>query len=54
MVFIKTDMVAKGIPQDDIPENWVGRWVNKSLRMRTVTVVLENDYFLIHGLGKCE
>ena len=38
MVFIKTDMVAKGILQDDIPENWVGRWANRSLRMRTMTV----------------
>ena len=38
MVFIKTDMVAKGISQDDIPENWVGRWANRSLRMRTMTV----------------
>ena len=34
----KTDMVAKGISQDDIPENWVGRWANRSLRMRTMTV----------------
>ena len=25
MVFVKTDMVAKGISQDDIPENLVGR-----------------------------
>ena len=25
--FVKTmDIVAKGISQDDIPENWVGRW----------------------------
>ena len=23
-------MVAKGISQDDFPENWVGRWVNRS------------------------
>ena len=23
-IFVKTDMVAKGISQDDIPENWVG------------------------------
>ena len=77
-------MVAKGISNDDIPENWVGRWANRSLRMRTMTVskmltnqftsegspifvpntsvvyfqeqmfCFENDYFLIHGLGKCE
>ena len=76
-------MVAKGISQDDIPENWVGRWANRSFRMRTMTVsessptnsprrvvpyfteyfgsifsrtkvCFENDYFLIHGLGKCE
>ena len=82
--FVKTDMVAKGISQDDIPENWVGRWANRSFRMRTMTVsessptnsprrvvpyfyqyfdsivlknsknCFENDYFLIHGLGKCE
>ena len=38
MVFVKTDMVAKGISQDDIPENWVGRWANRSFRMRTMTV----------------
>ena len=31
-------MVAKGISQDDIPENWVGRWANRSFRMRTMTV----------------
>ena len=37
MVFVKTDMVAKGISQDDIPENWVGRWANRSFRMRTMT-----------------
>ena len=37
--FVKTtDMVAEGISQDDIPENWVGRWVNISYRMRTMTV----------------
>ena len=36
--FVKTDMVAKGISQDDIPENWVGRWANRSFRMRTMTV----------------
>ena len=39
MVFVKTDMVAKGISQDDIPENWVGRWANRSFRMRTMTVL---------------
>ena len=38
MIFVKTDMVAKGISQDDIPENWVGRWANRSFRMRTMTV----------------
>ena len=38
MVFVKTDMVAKGISQDDIPEKWVGRWANRSFRMRTMTV----------------
>ena len=38
MVFVKTDMVAKEISQDDIPENWVGRWANRSFRMRTMTV----------------
>ena len=78
-------MVAKGISQDDIPEKWVGRWANRSFRMRTMTVLessptnspkrvvpyfftdtfgsvfsrttsfcFENDYFLIHGLGKFE
>ena len=37
--FLKTkDMVAKRISQDDIPENWVGRWANRSYRMRTMTV----------------
>ena len=36
--FVKTDMVAKGISHDDIPENWVGRWANISFRMRTMTV----------------
>ena len=84
MVFVKTDIVEKGISQDDIPENWVGRWSNRSYRMRTMTAseisptnspwrvvpyfygiirkyifknnrfYFENDYFLIHGLGKCE
>ena len=38
MVFVKTDMVAKEISQDDIPENWVLRWANRSFRMRTMTV----------------
>ena len=37
--FVKTtNMVAKGISQDDIPENWVRRWANISYRMRTMTV----------------
>ena len=31
-------MVAKGISQDDFVENWVGRWANRSFRMRTMTV----------------
>ena len=31
-------MVAKGILKDDIPENWVGGWANRSFRMRTMTV----------------
>ena len=31
-------MVAKGISQDDFSENWVGRWANRSFRMRTMTV----------------
>ena len=34
----KKNMVAKRISQDDFPENWVGRWANKSFRMRTMTV----------------
>ena len=37
-IFVKTGMFAKGISQDDIPENWVGRWANRSFRMRTMTV----------------
>ena len=36
--FVKTDMVAKGISQDDISNNWVGRWANIIFRMRTTTV----------------
>ena len=36
--FVKTDMVAKGISHDDIPENWVERWANRSFRMRTMIV----------------
>ena len=31
-------MVAKGISQDDVPENWVGRWANRSFWMRTMNV----------------
>ena len=31
-------MVAKGISQDDFPDNGVGRRSNRSLRMRTMTV----------------
>ena len=38
MDFIKTGMFAKGISQDDISENWVERWANRSFRMRTMTV----------------
>ena len=37
-IFVKTGMFAKGISQDDISENWVGRWANRSFRMRTMTV----------------
>ena len=36
--FVKTGMFAKGISQDDIRENWVGRWANRSFWMRTMTV----------------
>ena len=37
-------MVAKGISQDDFPENGVRRQTNRSLRIRTMTVreVLQN------------
>ena len=31
-------MVAKGISQDEFPENGVGRRSNRSFRMRTMTV----------------
>ena len=31
-------MVAKGISQDDFPENGVGRQSSRSLRMRIMTV----------------
>ena len=31
-------MVAKGISQDEFPENGVGRRSNRSFRMRTITV----------------
>ena len=31
-------MIVKGISMEDFPENWVGRWSNGSLRMRTMTV----------------
>ena len=34
----KTNMVAKGISQDDFPENGVGRQSNRSFQMRTMTV----------------
>ena len=36
--FVKTDMVVKGISQDDISKNWVGRWANIIFRMRTMIV----------------
>ena len=35
---IKTNMVAKGISQDDFPENGVRRRSNGSFRMRNMTV----------------
>ena len=35
----KMKMVAKGISQDDFPENGVRRQSNRSLRMRTMTVL---------------
>ena len=31
-------MIAKGISQDDFPENGVGRQSNRSFRMRTMIV----------------
>ena len=31
-------MVAKGISHDEFPENGVGRWSNRSFRVRTMTV----------------
>ena len=34
----KMKMDAKGISQDDLPDNGVGRQSNTSLRMRTITV----------------
>ena len=34
----KMKMVAKGISQDDFPENGVGRQSNRSFQMRTMTV----------------
>ena len=34
----KTKMFLKGISRDDIPENRVGRWANRSFRMRTMTI----------------
>ena len=37
-IFVKTGMFANGISQDDIPDNWVGRWANRSFQMRTMTV----------------
>ena len=37
-IFGKMNMIAKGISQDDFPENGVGRRSNRSFRMRTMTV----------------
>ena len=37
-IFVKMGTFAKGISQDNILENWVGRWANRSFRMRTMTV----------------
>ena len=37
-IFWKTSMIAKGISQDDFPENEVGRQSNRSFGMRTMTV----------------
>ena len=36
-IFGKTNMIAKGILQDDFPENGVRRRSNRSFRMRTMT-----------------
>ena len=38
MNFLKNEHGSKGISQDDFPKNWVGRWANRSFRMRTLTV----------------
>ena len=35
----KWNMIVKGISMEDFSENWVGRWSNRSLRMRTMTVL---------------
>ena len=37
----KWNMIVKGISIEDFPENWVGKWSNRSLRMRTM-IVLES------------
>ena len=37
-IFGKTNMIAKGISQDDFPENGVERRSNRSFRIRTMTV----------------
>ena len=37
-IFGKTNMIAKGISQDDFSENEVGRRSNRSFRMRIMTV----------------
>ena len=35
----KWNMIVKGISMEDFPKNWVGRWSNSSLRMRTMSVL---------------
>ena len=35
----KWNMIVKGISMEDFPENWVERWSNISLQMRTMTVL---------------
>ena len=38
MNFLKNEHGCERNLQDDFPENWVGRWANRSFRMRTMTV----------------